>query len=173
MIYVLAYPIFESGSAERISAFRAKHEPQRAKYVPPHITLVFGVANEHLQSISGLVEVASRQCSIFPVVFDDWISEFDPFEKKHKVLLLCGDGQAKVTSLHNQLYEGSHRSEFSSAHQFRAHMTVATYDKRTDLDQVDVSTVGEFPIEGKLSALELVRFEDGRLTTLKTVPFVA
>ena len=59
MIYVLAYPVFEPNSAERICAFRAEHEPERANLVPPHITLVFGAAKEHLQTISGLVDMAS------------------------------------------------------------------------------------------------------------------
>ena len=61
MIYVLAYPVFEPMSAERINAFRAKHEPDRAKLVPPHVTLVFGVADEHLKTVSTLVDSVSAK----------------------------------------------------------------------------------------------------------------
>lgn len=89
------------------------------------------------------------------------------------MFLLCGDGNEHITSLHNQLYEGEHGLEFGSAHPFKPHMTIATYDERADVEQVDVSAVGKLPIRGKLSALELVRFEGGRLTKLKTVPFIA
>ena len=172
VIYVLAYPVFEPNSAERIRAFRTKHEPERAKLVPPHITLVFGVANEHLQRVADLVDMASGQTKAFPVAFDDYATEFDPFEKKHKMFLLCGGGNKRITYLHNRLYEGAHSIELSSAHPFKPHMTIATYDERADVDQVDIAAVGELPIRGKLSALELVQFEDGRLTTLKTVPFI-
>ncbi len=173
MIYVLAYPVFNRRSAERIDAFRAKHEPQRAKLVPPHITLVFGVANVHLQNVSELVDMVSQQSNAVPVVFDRYVKEFDPFEKKHKIFLLCSEGSTAVTLLHNQLYDGAHRSEFSSTHQFKPHMTVATYNERSDVDQVDVSAVGDFPIKGRVSALELVRFEGGRLTKLKSAPLIA
>lgn len=172
VIYVLAYPVFEPNSAERIRAFRTKHEPERAKLVPPHITLVFGVANEHLQTVAGLVDMASGQTKAFPVVFDGYVTEFDSFEKKHKMFLLCGGGNERITSLHNRLYEGAHGLEWSSAHPFEPHMTIATYDERADVERVDISAIGELLIRGKLSALELVRFEDGRLTPLKTVPFI-
>ncbi len=171
VIYVLAYPVFEPNSAQRIRAFRTKHEPERAKLVPPHITLVFGAANEHLQAIAGLVDKVSGQTKAFAVTFDGYAIEFDPFEKKHKVFLFCGGGNGRITFLHNRLYEGAHSSELSSAHPFKPHITIATYDERPDVEQVDISAVGELPIRGELSALELVRFEDGRLTKLKTVPF--
>ena len=146
MIYVLAYPVFDQRSAELIRAFREKHEPQRAKLVPPHITLVFGVANEHLETVSGLVDVVSRRSSAVPVAFDSHVTEFDPFEKKHKIFLRCSQGKAAVTLLHNRLYAGAHRSEFSLSHQFKPHMTIGTYNEQTDVDQVDVSAVGQFPM---------------------------
>lgn len=149
MIYVLAYPEFEPSCAGRIRDFRARHEPQRAKLVPPHITLVFGVKGEYLQTITELVEAVSSQTHEFLIAFDDHAIEFDPFEKKYKIFLLCGDGSCTVNALHNQLYEGEHRAELSSTHPFRPHMTIATNDKRAEIE----------------------RFSNGELSTLKTVPF--
>ena len=172
MIYVLAYPTFDQRSTELIDAFREKHEPQRAKLVPPHITLVFGVTNEHLQSVSGLVDVVSQQSSAVTVTFDSHVTEFDPFEKKYKIFLLCGEGRAAIKSLHNQLYEGAQRSEYSLSHPFKPHMTIGSYTEQADVDQVDVSAVGEFPIRGQVSSLELVQLESGQLKTLKTAPLI-
>ncbi|MDA7964375.1 2'-5' RNA ligase family protein [Ruegeria sp.] len=171
MIYVLAYPEFEPSCAGRIRSFRAKHEPQRAKLVPPHITLVFGVKDEHLQTITELVEAVSNQTHEFPIAFDDHAIEFDPFEQKYKIFLLCGDGSCTVTALHDQLYNGEHRTELNSTHPFRPHMTIATYDERAEIERLDVSDAGELPICGKLRALEIMRFSNGELSTLKTVPF--
>jgi len=171
VIYVLAYPVFEPNSAERIDAFRAKHEPEWAKLVPPHITLVFGVAERHLQAVSGLIDMVSSQTKAFPVVFASSVVEFDPFEKKHKLYLLCGDGGEHLTILHERLYQGEHRLELSSEHPFQPHLTIASYDKRADVEQIDVSVIGDLPIRTNLSALELVRLDSGQLTTLRTVPF--
>ncbi|MEM7720712.1 MAG: 2'-5' RNA ligase family protein [Pseudomonadota bacterium] len=171
MIYVLAYPRFEQSCAEHIADFRAIHEPQRAKLVPPHITLVFGSAEKHLEAISHLVEAVSSQTKSFAVSFDDWAVEFDPFEKKHKMFLLCKKGSDEATSLHNRLYEGIHRAELDTAHPFKPHMTIATYNKRAEIEQVDVSFAGELPISAKLRALELVRVVEGKLKVVRTTPF--
>ena len=172
VIYVFAYPVFEPKSAARINAFRAKHEPERAQLVPPHMTLVFGVADEHLQTISGLVNMVSGQIGAFSVAFDNSAIEFDPFEKKHKLFLLCSDGNERITDLHNRLYEGEHSLELSSEHPFEPHMTIASYDERADVEQIDITAIGGFPIRAKLSALELVRFDSRCLTSLRTAPFI-
>lgn len=173
VIYVLAYPIFEPEFAKRIRAFRARHEPERARLVRPHITLVFGVADEHRQAVSGLVDMVSGRTSAFPVIFDRCVFEFDPFETKYKLFLLCPDENKGITALHDQLYEGGHRSVLSSEHPFKPHMTIASYDERADAEQIDLSEIGDLPIRAKLSALTLVRLEGGRLTELKTAPFGA
>ncbi|WP_224824639.1 2'-5' RNA ligase family protein [Cognatishimia sp. MH4019] len=172
MIYVLGYPVFEPSCGRRIAKFRAKHERRRAELVPAHITLVFGVPEQHLETIAELVDKSSSRFQEFKVSFNKYVVEFDPFEEKHKIFLLCRTGSDKARALHEQLYDGSHRSALSSEHPFRPHMTVATYETRADIERVDVSHVGEFPIEGILGALEVVQLKDGKLTTLKSVPFL-
>ena len=171
MIYVLAYPRFAPSCAAQIAAFRARHEPQRAKLVPPHITLVFGAADAHLEAIRALVESVSRQTQPFTMSFDAWTSAFDPFEKAHKLFLLCGAGRAAVTALHTRLYDGPHRETLDRAHPFRPHMTIATYDTRAEIDHVEIPFAGDLPFCADLQALELVHLGGGRLTHLKRVPF--
>ena len=171
MIYVLAYPEFDQICASRIHDFRAKYEPHRAKLVPPHLTLVFGVKSEHLPIISELAEAVSRQTPAFHITFDNHAIEFDPFEKKHKIFLLCGKGSSNVTALHNQLYDGEHRAEFSATQPFRPHMTVATCDTSAQIERINVSHVGPIPLHATLRALEVVQLSNGALSTIKTLPF--
>jgi len=173
MIYVLGYPDFAPSCRKRIDEFRARHEPERADLVPPHMTFVFGVAERHLNSVSALVDTASSRFSEFTVSFDTLLIEFDPFESKYKIFLLCGAGYDDAVSLHQHLYDGAHRSELSLEHPFRPHMTVATADKRAEIEEVDVSQVGKLPLKGRLRALEVVRLKDGRLTTLRSAPLSA
>ena len=45
MIYALAYPVFDPSTARAIDAFRTAHEPERARLVAPHVTLVFGLTS--------------------------------------------------------------------------------------------------------------------------------
>jgi len=171
MIYVLAYPEFKRPDADRIRIFRATHEPHRAELVPPHLTLVFGVKSLHLPAVTELAEAVSRQTHAFHITFDDHAIEFDPFERRHKIFLHCGEGSRQVMDLHNHLYDGEHRAELSTAHPFRPHMTIATCDTRAQIEQVNVSDVGTLPLRGTLRALQVMQWSSGTLSTLKTLPF--
>ncbi|MDX8352438.1 2'-5' RNA ligase family protein [Cognatiyoonia sp. IB215182] len=171
MIYVLAYPEFDPLCDKRIHDFRAKQEPHRAKLVPPHLTLVFGVKSEHLSVITELAEAVSRETQAFRITFGDHAIELDPFEQKHKIFLLCGKGGCKVTALHNRLYNGEHHDEFSEKYSFRPHMTVATCDTSAQIERINVSDVGPLPLHATLRALEIVQLSNGALSTLIRLPF--
>ena len=172
MIYVLAYPRFAPRVAEQIDRFRASHEPVRAKLVPPHITLVFGSKDVHLPVISQLAATVSKETRAFSISFESHLVEYDPFEEAHKIFLLCGRGRDQLTSLHEQLYRGAHSADLSAAHPFQPHMTVASYEKQLEAEQVDVAHAINLPISADIQALEIVRFVDGTLTNLKTVPLL-
>ncbi|WP_147107060.1 2'-5' RNA ligase family protein [Tateyamaria sp. syn59] len=172
MIYVLVYPVFDERSTVLIRAFRETHEAQRARLVAPHITLVFGVAQTHLERLSRLVDVVCEQTSTLPVTFDGHVTELDPFEKTYKTFLLCDEGCAAITALHDKLYDGPHRSEFNAAYPFTPHMTIGSYTAQTEAEQVDISALGHFPIKGQVCSLALVQLEDGELTTLKTASLI-
>ncbi|MGR3502462.1 2'-5' RNA ligase family protein [Pseudaestuariivita sp.] len=173
MLYVLAYSVFAPESAARIDAFRAAHEPERARLVRPHITLVFGVSAQHQQAVSDLVDHVAAETRVMPVVFDQHAIRHDPFENKHKLFLLCGAGGDHVTTLHRQLYDGPHRAELSADHPFEPHLTVASYDALAKLEQADLSALGPLPIPATLTALDLVQLEAGCLRTLKSAPLNA
>lgn len=170
MIYVLAYPEFEPSCAARIDAFRAQHEPERARLVRPHITLVFGSAEAHLGAITDLVDDVACAVTPLTVTFDATAIEFDPFEKTHKIFLLCGQGHEALTVLHECLYGGPHRAELDPKHPFRPHMTIGSFARREEIEAVDMSDVA-LPMQARITGLEVVRFAHGRLTPLKTVTF--
>lgn len=97
---------------------------------------------------------------------------FDPFEKKHKLFLLCGKGKNTLTDLHKQLYEGPHRAELESEIPYQPHMTIATHDNRSIIERLDVADIGAFPITGTIRALELVELVQGKLNSLETIPLM-
>ncbi|MEO0677434.1 MAG: 2'-5' RNA ligase family protein [Pseudomonadota bacterium] len=172
MIYGLAYPAFDAESAARIHAFRARHEPKRARLVPPHVTLVFSVANAHPPAILALVEKVAGTSGAFPMIFDRCVIEYDPFEATRKHALLCGEGGAHIRALHERLYAGPHRSELSADHPFKPHMTIASHTDRADAERVDLRALGALPIRADITALHVVGLEAGRLSELKTAPLL-
>lgn len=170
MIYVLAYPEFERSVAESINRFRSAYEPERARLVPPHVTLVFGIRNAHPQEFLALCEHAADHVSEFAVDFTVGDIVYDPYEKTHKLLLLGSTGKSALIALHQQLYNGPHRAELNLDIPYRPHMTVATHEDRTIIERLDVAALGAFPIPGKIRSLEVVELVDNKLRPLRTVP---
>lgn len=171
MIYVLAYPQFEPSIAERIRRFRTGNEPARAKLVPPHVTLVFGLMNTRPHELLGHCEAVASRSSLFEVSFVSEKITHDPFEKTHKLLLVSSTGSSQLAALHDQLYDGVQRAEQKEDITYRPHMTVATNPDRTLVERLDTSSLGGFPLLGAIQALEVVTLENGILYHLRTIPF--
>lgn len=170
MIYVLAYLEFEPSIAESIHRFRSAHELERARLVPPHVTLVFGMRNTRPQDLLTLCEDVAGRVSELTVSFNEGGIVYDPFEKTHKLLLFCSTGKRRLIALHQQLYEGPHRAELNLDIPYRPHMTVATNKDRTIIERLDMAAIGDFPIAGTISALEVVELVDNTLQSFRTVP---
>ena len=80
--------MFDPLQADRILEFQAKHEPQKAKLVPPHLRFVFGLKSLYRPVIVALANAVSRHTRALLISFDYHTIEFDPFEQKYKVFLL-------------------------------------------------------------------------------------
>lgn len=137
--------------------------------VPPHITLVFGLRKAQPQEFLVFCEDVARHASEFSVDFTAGEIVYDPFEKAHKLILLSSIGSRALTALHKQLYSGPHRTELNHEIPYRPHMTVATHEDRTIIEQLDVGTIGTLPISGTISALQVVEHIDNRLHRLRTI----
>lgn len=166
MIYVLGYPEFEPRLAWQLDRFRSVHEPERAKLVPPHITLVFGLKRADPKDVLTICERVSRKIPEFSIELAHSEVVYDPFEKTHKLILVCGQGKERLTALHNQLYEGPHRTELQLEIPYQPHMTVATHANRSVVEQLDAADIGPLPISGTITALHLVELVDGKLNAL-------
>ncbi|MGL4237968.1 2'-5' RNA ligase family protein [Tabrizicola sp.] len=166
---MLAYPEFEPDAAERIDQFRSAHEPERAKVVPPHVTLMFGSRSAPPSEIISRCKSLAEQVSEFEVGLTTVEIVHDPFEKAHKLFLICTEGRRTLISLHEQLYDGPHRAELSPDHPYRPHMTVATNRRREVIELLDLAELGTFPIRGMIRALEVVDFTDGTLRPLQAI----
>nr|WP_281365957.1 2'-5' RNA ligase family protein [Halovulum dunhuangense] len=167
----MAYPQFEPSVAERIHRFRIANEPARAMLVPPHVTLVFGLANIGQKEFLAHCEAAASLSSQFDVSFVSGEVTYDFFEKAHKLLLVSSAGSSQLAALHQRLYEGAQEAELKADIPYRPHMTVATNPDRTVIERLDVCALGGFPLSGTIGALEVVELENGRLRHLETVPF--
>lgn len=166
MIYVLAYPELPSRVSENIAVFRSSHEPDRARLVEPHITLVFGLRNIRDPDAVGFCEQTVSQLPGISIAFSNSRIDYDPFEEVHKLSLAISVGADRLIALHQSLYDGPHHSQLHPGIPYRPHMTVATNRNRSALEALDTAAIGAFPIAGRVSRLEVVKLAAGTLHTL-------
>ncbi len=171
MLYVLAYPEFSDAIRGSLAKFRETYEPERARLVAPHVTLMFGVPPNYLRDVSKLAERAVATTETFSIVFESCVIAHDPFEQTNKLVLNVGDGRKRLIKLHQILYDGPHRQEFDDNQPFAPHMTIASDRRRTMLETLDVRDMCGLPLRATISALDLVRVSDGRLTHVQTFQF--
>ena len=164
MLYVLSYPVLAKADDERIEAYRRVYEPERARLVGAHVTLVFGVRSIETNALASQVAALAMKRPAFEVTFDRAEQEESP-GGVHNVFLLAGESALALESMHRELYSGSLGSELLPGMPFRAHMTVATAASR-DLLQPAIKDVPKLclPIRGLISALNVVSLENGTLT---------
>lgn len=170
MLYVVAFPQFEPATARRIDAFRAQHEPARARLVAPHLTLMFGVRTTSAQFICALCDQVAQDVPAFDIAFTQSEIVHDPVEGAYKCVLVAGSGYERATALHHRMYAGPHRAELDPRIPYRAHMTVATNDMRDKLAEIDAADLGALPIRSTVDAMHVVRLSEGTLETLCSVP---
>lgn len=170
MLYVLSYPHFEEPVSRALATFRDAHEKERARLVAPHITLVFALADSLSHEIKQVCEQVASQISGITIEFSNSEIIFDPFENKHKIILLTSLGRDCLTTLHEQLYEGVCHKELYKGELYRPHMTVATNSDRLTIENVDTTPLGFFPIKANISSLEVVKLTDGKLSTISSIP---
>ncbi|MEX0285258.1 MAG: 2'-5' RNA ligase family protein [Paracoccaceae bacterium] len=163
---MLAYPEFTHDVAAQIDAFRAAHEPDRARMVAPHVTLVFALPDVEERTLSKWRDVTASTPA-FSVSFAKARPEFDPHEGTHKLFLDCDAGSDELSRLHIALNEAAGASVVPS---YQPHMTVATNRDADRIAALDLSELPPLPFYGQVKQLVAERLEDGMLTTLAQLP---
>lgn len=137
-LYVAAFPNF-AAQATWISDIRSKYDPV-AKYVMPHLTLIFPTASftaeELRHELSQLVRgfapfrVALRSAILMP-------ESASPSKHAH-IFLVPDEGFGQMVRLHDRLYTGKLASELRLDIPFVPHMTVGA-----DLDLTNAKTIAD------------------------------
>ncbi|WP_420862392.1 2'-5' RNA ligase family protein [Algirhabdus cladophorae] len=171
MIYVLAYPQFKSNTAQVLERFRAKHEPERAKMVPPHITLAFALRDIDLDLFFDHCQKICASVQPFQITFNQQAVVWDPYENTHKLFLWVGAGAAKLNNLHRRIYDDPNVPAACMDGTFRPHMTIGTNADQKALEGLDAAILSHFPIPARQNGLDVVGLLDGTVTPLRHYSF--
>lgn len=171
--YTVAYLGIPEMQMRWIQDFRQKHDPHFT-VVEPHFTLVFGVRDveesvylDHIASVAKSAKPIRVRCTYAMLGADD-------IDDTAYVFLVPNEGNAEVSLLHDQLYNGLlqpyHRLEFP----YIPHVTIAsTKDFKSAKRLCDDLNREGVHIEGSLASLSVGMLKDGKLQTLRSFALAA
>lgn len=166
MIYVLAYPVFAAPVTQALARFRGTYEPERARLVRPHVTLVFAQPGKRAEAVIRASSQIAATTAPVDLTFTAHTLAFDRFESAHKLFLLPTRGRQALCRLYAALNAAEQTQDA-----FRPHMTVATDAREERVHRARAAWALPLPISARIESLEVVRLSGKRLQPVASVPF--
>lgn len=166
MIYVVVYPEFGPETRARIDRFRQRYEPRRARLIPPHLTLVFGLPAANPSAFIEFCRETVLTRHAIQIALDDANIVHDPTEATYKLCLSCREGRSELIDLHTTLNPVRPGDERRPNIVFDPHMTIATDPDRESVAGLQSTALALLPIRGRVSTVNVVDVTDRALTQL-------
>jgi 2'-5' RNA ligase len=173
MLFVLCYPGLPTEAAERIEAFRRRHEPARAALVREHVTLVFGLRSVPAEALIRQAAEAAAAVAPFEAVLTRPEPHEDPVQGGHKLFLMVEDGGI-LAALHRRFYEGPQASELRHDIAFQPHVTIAEAASAAALQPaIGEAATLPLPTPARMPGLSVAELGPGGLRELAFCRFAA
>jgi len=172
-LLVLAYPKISNDDLQWIQSVRDDHDELYAKVVAPHFTLVFPVTTESGALVKHVEQVVAR-CPSFSFTLRCAVLEKDAFNEYTHVFLVPDEGYSKLIKLHDRLYTSILASELRLDISFIPHIGIGNaISPQTCKQLADKLNSKEFAIKGTIDTLDVVLYEDNKVSTLKQIELPA
>ncbi|WP_167784910.1 2'-5' RNA ligase family protein [Ramlibacter rhizophilus] len=169
MLNVVALPRWRAGDAERLQAWRVKHQPGALR-LPAHVPLV---QSEHALADADLIEhVRAVAARVRPFTFE--FSYALPLMwdgQSARVLLMPEAGAAALWSLYRNLYSGRLAAWLPTTSTFVPHITLGSFSMPEQaLALSDQWNASEAPLRGEVTELSVMRLSGPRVQWVTEVP---
>jgi hypothetical protein len=172
-LLVLSYPAISQKDFNWIQKIRAEHDRLHYKIVDPHFTMVFAVDGMGLREF---IEHIKKQVPGFKkiaFVLRGAIVVKDTFSEYTYVFLVPEEGYNDMVKLHDELYGGKLSSELRLDIPFIPHINIGnSIDPQDCKKLVDRLNQQSFAIKGWIETLDVVKYEDNRVKTIKQIKLV-
>jgi len=166
VLYTLAYPTISAAEANRLEAFRRRHDPHHA-IVAAHFTMVFACRGmdehayiEHVASVSQGSAQISFSCRYAMLGADDEV-------ERGYVYLVPDEGFSGISRLHDALYSGLLSSHLRLDIPFIPHITLgASADRNAAKSLCDELNAAGSAIHGAIEAVSVAALQDGKIHNL-------
>jgi hypothetical protein len=169
-LLVLAYPRLSDEDLDTIQQFRRKHDGRYYDVVGPHFALVYPVTDMDQDTFRA--EVRARIGTTGPIRFTLRYAAInkDAFEDLYHVFLIPEEGAGRLVRLHDRLYGGALFPRRRLDIDYIPHIGVANSPEASRcLALVEEWNAGEFAVPGTVSTLDVVRYENGTVTTIDQI----
>jgi 2'-5' RNA ligase len=172
-LIVIAYPEIKTDDYERIQEFRKEHD-FNYHLLGPHFTLVFPV-DAGWDTESFVAEISKQVQGVQAVDFclRCAVLNKDVFSDYYFTLLVPDEGHSKIIKLHDKLYADKlfpHRSLFAN---FTPHITVGnSKDPLKCIEMIESWNKEEFAIEGRIGVLDVAKYENDTVQTIRRISLV-
>ncbi|WP_372054476.1 2'-5' RNA ligase family protein [Tistrella mobilis] len=175
MLYVLCLPRFAAADADRIDAFRRRHEPARATLVPPHLTLVFGAAIACRPALEATLAALAATAPAFDLTLGDPHAHLDDTRREYAFYLRALDGAGPLTRLHAALHDGPGLPTRRPDTPFDPHLTLTGAPEAgpvTAAAAAFAAAAWPLPVRGHVDAVEIMQLAEGCLDRVAHVPLL-
>lgn len=171
-LLVIAYPELASQDVEKIRSCRKVHDQPFYKIVAPHFTLVFPMENFTPEDFNKEVEM--RISGSKPISFAIRCATVNKnaFNELYHTFLVPDEGYSDVVKLHDKLYGGKFSNHLRLDLGFVPHIGISNSpDKSVCKAIADEWNLADFEIKGRITELDMVRFDGNKVTTIQKVKF--
>lgn len=173
-LLVLAYPQLDPVDYEKIQAFRKQHDELYFNVVEPHFTIVFPTFNISSQDFIPEVAARAESCQAFDFCLRCATLNKDSFSAYYHAFLVPDEGFSTIIKLHDRLYSRKLFPQRALDVDFIPHLGVGNaLDSEQCLAMVAIWNDQPFEIKGRVSALEVVEYENDQVHCLQRIQLLA
>ena len=146
----------------RIETLRRRHDPNHAM-IPAHVTLVFPFKPDDPQAVRAhFAAIAQTQVRI-RCRLAAYLAVRDHEDRASHVFMVPDTGRAEIEDLHDRLYDGPLAPALRLDIPYIPHVTIAAFEHHDEAEDL-ARGLGRVGVAGWLNRLQLLSFEDGRIT---------
>jgi hypothetical protein len=168
-LHVIAYPELDAADYGVIQSCRRDHN-SLYKVIDPHFTILFAVADVPVEIFIAEVKKQITHTNAIAFCFRCATINKDSFSNNYDAFLVPDEGFSQITKLHDRLYSDKlahhHRLDIS----YIPHLSIANSPNAQVIKKlVDKWNGEEFAINGIISSLDIINYENRVVTTVEKI----
>lgn len=169
-LLVIAYPELRSEDYTRIQNYRRNNDGLYFDIAEPHFTIVFPVFDINDNVFIREIEKQSTGSNVIDFEIKCATLNKDSFIPYYHEFLVPDKGYSDIVKLHDRLYSGLLFSNLRMDIDFIPHIGIGnSSDPLICRKRVDELNSGGLSIEGIISRLDIVSYENDEIKTLKKI----